>query len=381
MIIGISQLTVGLWFLAVSPVERAVRQDLTVAKAIALLDGATQAIRSFDVQVTTSTKILIRHEASEHGTGLPITRSRKLDPNEQPTIDVVHCRQRYQNGKSRVESLDGPNGRAATIVVSNSEVEKMWDPGRSQGAIRPPAVTSVGEGGDYLESLRGVYGRVSILQILRQRPAATSLTIAATPGHVTLEAKPYPDAAVDFPNWGFRITLDATRGFMPVVVERYELINDRPQVAARRTVTRIKELPGRIWVPITVVTEKFDTNPKSSTFGELGNEVVMSIDESTSSWNRAIPASVFQVEYPPGTRLNDAFRKVQYVTGKPDPGSNLQDLAANARDIVPANTSMVWNESKDVGYRWLIAVGAGMFAAGAMGALLFIRRRRLEHDS
>src|SRR5262249_39301469 len=52
------------------------------------------------------------------------------------------------------------------------------------------------------------------------------------------------------------------------------------------------------------------------------------------TWNKKLPEDLFRLNIPAGTHVLDTLNNVQFVAGKNDPGENLQDLAANARDLV-----------------------------------------------
>jgi hypothetical protein len=88
-------------------------------------------------------------------------------------------------------------------------------------------------------------------------------------------------------------------------------------------------------VPVSAITYFFDSDLNLATFGEVANELTLVVDVSRSSWNKEIPESTFNLPLPAGVKVTDSLREVQFVTGKPDTGENLDELAANARNLVP----------------------------------------------
>jgi hypothetical protein len=357
----------------------AAAQELTVPHALDMLDGSTQAIKSFDVRAERTMRYLIKYETKGEGKRLTVTSGRKLGAGEEPIVQRQYSRQRYDRGKGRFEFLDGPGGTPVNVIVYDPEVEKTWNADSAAGIIRPPSVIVGGDGGEYLEACRGLYGRVPLLRCLRQRKHVTIRSAGPGGAHVVLEAQPEPtNIAIDFPTWGVRVTLDASRGFIPLIVERFEIIDNKPVTTARRTVTEVKDLGRGLWAPLRVVTQHFDIAPQRPTFGEVSSEVELVVDPGTSSWNTPIAEAAFQLAYPVGANITDMFRDVTYVTGKPDTGKNLKDLAAHAVNTVPMSKETPTEDLTPKSYYGWWAGGAGLLAVAVLGAIFYVRWRKPE---
>ncbi len=355
--------------------QPATAQEITVPQVLDLLEGSTSGIKSFDVTVETTTSFLLKYETAGEGPDREVTSSRKLRPDEEPTMSRMFTRQRYERGNGRIEYLNAPGGKPTTVIVHDGEVEKVLDLHKGTGLIRRPNAILLGAGCDYLESYRSLHGRLALARSLRQR---SDVTARRTDNHVVVETYPNPEADINYPQWGFRVTLDPTRGFIPVIVERFEVFKGKPVIGARRTVTEVKDIGGGVWVPLKVVTQLYDDDPDRQTFGELANEITLTVDQSKSTWNKSITEAAFQLTFPAGVQTNDYLREVSYVTGKSDPGKNLKDLASRTKQRLPIVSSVYpVEEPKRAPVAWIVA-GAFALTAAVAGTFFFIRKRRLE---
>jgi hypothetical protein len=143
-------------------------------------------------------------------------------------------------------------------------------------------------------------------------------------------------------------------------------------VTRRRSILKWKDIGGGIQVPIKMVLTQFDTSLRFGTLGEVYAEVETTVNFAKSSWNIDIPDATFQIPIPAGTKVADYLRDVQYITGKPDPGKNLEDLAATARHVSPLGaqqpaTKPRWN-------LWSVA-SISLIIVVAIVALLAYRRK------
>jgi hypothetical protein len=131
-----------------------------------------------------------------------------------------------------------------------------------------------------------------------------------------------------------------------------------------------------------MVTQQYDTDPESETFGDQATEIETVVDTARSSWDQPIAESAFQVSFALGARVSDELRGVSYVLGNSDTGSNLRDLAAHATKIVeivdpPSEPNRsLWSR---VGLPALVAIGVGL--AFVTWAFLYVRNRRMEYQS
>jgi hypothetical protein len=195
---------------------------------------------------------------------------------------------------------------------------------------------------------------------------------------VFLETAPVPSKRqLDLADWGYRIGLDPRHGFMPAVIERFIHLDGQPFVERRTTVTAWKDLLDGVRVPIRVTTQVFDKHPGKGAFGELDSEVELTVNVAKSSWNQEIADETCHLPLPAGTRVTDLDREVKYVTGQADPGRNLQDLAANARDLIPIQTGK--SRPQESSWLWWLGGGATIFVATVIGVWYLRKRRRERH--
>jgi hypothetical protein len=344
-------------------------------RGLQLLEAALGSIRSFDVRLEVSQSFFIKNEWS--GLGREATLVRRVKQSA-PTIKRYAFRQVFQKGKGRIEFLDLQSGNTTGCIVCDGEVEKTWNPAQAAGSIRSPARSPTDEGMDYLTAWYNVYERLSVLKCFRERENVVELEAGPDSSDVILETGPVaPVNNIAFPRDGFRVILDARHGLMPRQIERLEDVQGKLCVATRKTVTEWKALGGGGWAPTTVVTQCFDRIPDKGTFGEVNDEVVLKVDVARSRWNTDIPADTFDLALPAGARITDQLRNVQYVTGKADTGKNLDDLAMNARNLVPTTTGRPPMPPQRTSY-WL-TIGLPVFlAADIVLLLVYLRRRKVR---
>jgi hypothetical protein len=372
-------LSIGLLWLALTVGAKA--EQLTLDQALALLEGSLESIRSFDLRIDTKETFLLHWEAAgTNDKGHMVSKSRRLLPGEFPRIKQQSSRQVVEQGKGRFEFLAEKGGQPNIIVVYDGEVERVFKPRESEAIVRSPAGSVVGTGMDYLDSYRNITSRLDMMKCLRERKNV--VVKPAEPGSavVILETRPDLKAAVDLHRYGFRVTLDPAHSFMPAVFETLKDVGNELFVVRRSTVAEWKKLNGGVWVPIKLVTSVFQDDPKSETFRDVNQDKVMTVDTAHSYWNLAIQEDTFVLPFSAGTKVIDFFRNVQFVTGKADPGKNLEDLAAHARNVGAFRTSFK-DPPRPFGWLSWLLVGAGCLATcGVVGGTVFyVRRRRREH--
>jgi hypothetical protein len=240
------------------------------------------------------------------------------------------------------------------------------------------------DAGDYRETYRSAFGGVhfdDLVVCFRQRKGYVVVGSSAGDSPLlTIEAKPVPPSKmpdVDLGAWGFKVALDPRRGMMPAVIEVLQPVKGVLQLYRRMTVNQWKDLGNGVWVPTKATTHIFylDNGTNPDFHGQVANEIVLTVDEARSSWNKSVSEGTLRNPLPAGTKVMDTERGVQYVTGKADPGVNLADLAKHARDVAPIITTQ---PEKPLWGTWLLR-GAVLLVATVALVLggWFVRKRWL----
>lgn len=107
--------------------------------------------------------------------------------------------------------------------------------------------------------------------------------------------------------------------------------------------------------------------------GSVGNEIVLVVDPTRSSWNKQLGDESLRLPLPAGTKVSDEERGVRYVTGQPDPGKNLDDLAKHARDVVPIATFTP--QPKTSWYTWVFYGLGAAVAVVLLGVVGIVVRK------
>jgi hypothetical protein len=350
-------------------------QSPSVQESLQLLESAVQAIHSYDVWIeATNKQLLVQEYILNEDRTIKLKSSRKLAPGELPETNVMRYRQVFQRGKARWETYDS-EGNIRNTIVSDGEVQKNFDQ-RATAGIGRPSPQPVPDGANYACAYRAVLGIVEASKVFRQRGNATLRPVDKT-GLLTLDSAPVPGTTHDVADFGFRVTLDPAWRCMPVVVECYQLHEGKPRTNCARRVVGFRMVDG-VPVPIRFKTQFFDHQAKQ-TYGEVGSEMESVVDVARSSWNREVPQSTFELKLPAGVQVIDQRNKTMFVTGKQDAGKNLEDLAKNAKDVIPVSTEGYMSPEKPKSRPWLYwAVAAGIGSAAIAVVVALYRRRRMK---
>lgn len=336
--------------------------------AAEILETAITSIKSFEVYVTVEQCYFIDAKRAGPG-GKEIVVFRVPDP--KPSL--VHSHQAYREGLRRVESLDEPKERRNVLVGDSSHI-KSWQPLSYQCAISKPGFSVVASGVDYLETYYSPVGSFPLLYLLRERK---NVRIDRRGKNLEVEMPPCPGENASLNGTGFRITMDASVSMLPKIMESYEIVDGEPVVSHRMTVVEYKQIDNGVFVPIKAIIDGFDDGKRYGFFKERICQKILSVDVSRSRWNTPLHDELFRIELPAGAKVIDEIRNVAYVTGKSDPGKNLDDLAKTARFVIkdirpplPTKPSRTW-------VYW--SIGCGITVLLALGAVFLwhVRRKRI----
>ena len=103
-------------------------------------------------------------------------------------------------------------------------------------------------------------------------------------------------------NFGLRLQLDPTRGFMPVKVTYLLQDSDVPQ---SQWTNELYEPQEGLWVPRKSVMNVYCRDKDTPHHGEIVGQKVVSIDTTQASFNTPIDPSVFSPDIPPGYEVHD----------------------------------------------------------------------------
>jgi hypothetical protein len=349
-------------------------QETDVGRILDLLDGAIHSIKSFDIIANTTTRRFMVFETHERTNEkgqqeFVVTVRRKLLPGESPAVSLARWVQLYSYRKGRIDFLEVGSHALSAKLIYDGEVQKYWVPNSRTLSISARGLGPVPDGMDYRSYWLTWFGDAGLESCLRERK-----TVISPGSEIILEAATDSNLNVFFNDWLLRVTVDPQHGFMPSVVETWMPVEGKPTLGLRRKVNRWKSIGG-IWVPVHMTTTQYDYDPKyKETFGEVLAETDLEVDEARSSWNKPIPEDAFKTPLPAGTEVTDMRRGIRYTTGKPDTGENLDDLAANAKDMVTLRFLSVdppwWTPTR------IVVAAATVFGACAAIVLFILRRSR-----
>jgi hypothetical protein len=346
-------------------------QPVTAERTIQLLDAAVNGIASFDIELQIECRYLVVWEkiaaTKERAPQSPILEPRALAPGEIPKTQHDLFRQVYQKGKRRIERLDPTDKRIISITVTDGEIARGYVPDKGSALVQPSDSFKLIEGEDYLTFYLRAHNDLDWTSMFRQRNNAT-LQVGEQLG---LDANPQPNTDIPYARWGFRVRLDPAHGLMPTTLERFEVIDGHPFTHRQTRVEEFAKTADGIWVPIRVKTTTF-LNRAGPLWAQPAAEITATVNIQKSNWNRNNSDDAFVLPVPAGTHVADLSRNTSYFTGKRDPGTNLKDLAANARNMMP-NPTVTIEELHSPLSSWYWGIGAAIFLV--LLAFLFLRWR------
>ncbi len=367
----VSVLLLGLAFVTPGKSQQAPDQE----KALETFASAVEGVRSFDVTVTATMKILI-------GTVKDGDRykARKLQPGEQPRVRTEYSRQVYDQGKGRIEILDRAGGKATMVIAYDHQVGKAHLVKEKAAAIDRSIRSTELDGGDYRDTYRTIFGGIpfgDLVRCFRERKGYVAITSpTATNPLLTLQANPVAPndpRDVTYGPTAFRVALDPRRGMMPAVIEVLRQLDGELVVYRRMTVTDWKDVGNGLWVPIKATIQVLNSGKVRAEAGDIATETTLIVDVARSSWNKGLNEEAVQLPLPTGTKVTDRERSVRYVTGQPDPGKNLDELAKHVSDVVPITTV---TPRPKTGWSGWIFYGSGIAAAVVLLGIVGVAVRK-----
>jgi hypothetical protein len=338
------------------------------------LEAAITAIKSFDVDVQVKYEAYFDEQIIENG---KITVA--LDVFPAPKIRLTRSRQLFSNGWRRMEILDPKTGKLIELFGADNEVERILYNQRLEGTIRRAGSPGIDHGSDYQETFRTVYGQIQIRHVFRERIKDMRVRREGEGGrYLVLEVDPTAKRGITFGGWGYRVYADTSANLLPAVIETFDMKEGERFLTSRMTIRERKMIAPGVEVPVKAVTEYFGIVKELGKFQQVCQKAEFTVDVARSRWNEPIAEETFRVPFPAGLKVLDEIHDMAYVTGKADPGKNLDDLAANARGIITNIRPALPRPS----YAWLwwlaAAVGGGLVA---LVSLFFYRRRSARTSS
>ncbi len=349
-------------------------QEPSAQEVLALFEAASGGIWSYDVFIAVRETQLTRvQETAKTRSGAsPEVKLLPIKPEERETKETF-LRQVRQKKLVRIETWDGKSREPKSIRVSNGEAQKNVL-GKAEAIVGPLPLRFVSDGMDYFTFFRTDYSSSDLVAVMRKRKGTKVYTESWNGTQMTGLDAP-PEAHTSLSTYGFRVLLDPKNHLMPRVLERYKIVDGKPGLVKRTVIESFKKLPGGISVPFAARTTMYFPYPPAPA-GQAAPvlECVATVDEGRSKWNREMPASLFDVEIPPGAVVSDRWRHVRYPAGAGDTKKTLDALAASSKHIVakpvpaPEPSASGWPNLK-------IALIAGISLCALAGSLALVRAK------
>ena len=300
---------------------------LSVDSIVERYERACNRLSSFDVYLTHHSRILIDQRNNE-----PDERQRvkgRMQNGKERRYERINAvdgsasngfattRQSLFNGRSRVELLTSDSATEiskGTVTVWNGKKARKFMPLFQQGQIQPNWRTFSGPSPDaYVNFYKSFNGELHYPALFRER---SSRRVERQGRTFVLVADPEPERDVKVRQFGFRLTLDPERGFLPIKIDiRY---GDDPTPRIRYGIELAEINPG-LWVPERArIGTIFWMDRNSPFYGEDLGEKTIELDREKSRFNVLLDESLFELKFPAATHVFDMSERTAYTVGVED---------------------------------------------------------------
>lgn len=343
---------------------------VTPERFVDLLDRGTAQITSYDVT--------IRFESQEFT--FEAGGKRSLDRSGESTQRQVFQR---DGNRRRIEVWgkdEGGRFRRASVTVYDGESSRSYYEVPNEGLIDIPNPFPVPAGLEYLEFFRNAAGVYDFPYVLRPRVkrGATVQRDPVVPGLLCLRVQPViADKYARFTDrYGYAITIDPDKDFLPTRIRVTGIEEGKIEALREIRIEAFARLPEGSYVPVRVVTDFFtdDSVPP----GQVDRTITAIVDEKESRWNQPLSPDLFKLGFPVGARVRDMHRRIEFISGKEDPGESVKDLIDSAVESAPMGSGKQLTPFVRVpwwkDWRWLSGIAAALLLATAV--VVALRRRR-----
>jgi hypothetical protein len=237
------------------------------------------------------------------------------------------------NGKRRVEKLSSASAAPESVTVFDGEIARVLNHKANQGYLGPARRQYAEQDEDYLTFYANETGRVSFLDVFRDRRDVRLVVDPSDRDAVGIEAPPQEGIRRIYSTHGYTVWLDPKHGMLPSRIEIRRRTKDGENPWRRIVVNRFTAVRGGGWAPIEVaVTSLAGVGPIK---GQPTQEAVTLVDMARSKWNEPVDESLFELAFPGGIFVLDDLRQITFVTGNSEPETDLEALAKSAQSVVP----------------------------------------------
>lgn len=272
------------------PPEVQTASDGKLFTAAQLLDNwsrGCRSVHSYDLYLTTETKSLLSMDGNK-----------KWYAPKESLVSKEPSHQVLSNGKRRIESgVSHPGNEATTTIVWDGQAEKVLSEG--QWVLRSKLDFTEPDG---IRDYELLYGREwipageGLPEMMNNRPKTK---VEGREGACFLLYSPSGIGPYDFSPFGFRVWLDSAKNFMPARIQQLYTEKGKEFVYAQID-NDLKQVRPGVWLPaqstISAYLLELDSHPREAI-------TTVQVDLKLSKFNSEIPASVFQLEPPAGSRI------------------------------------------------------------------------------
>jgi hypothetical protein len=274
-------------------------------------ESACKAIETYDVQL----RVVTRHILT--GKGAAVHEIPENDPRRTKT-QIGESRQFYKRGSFRVELLENRSHKFpahSELLVWNGEVEKELSNIRHFGEITGWSLSRNPEYGLAYHELFSSYSPgYSYVAMIRDRPPGSVSAIRESK-YIVLAIPSAPETNTLAAWRSARLTLDPTKGFMPAKIEIFVHKKDEDAALYDRLENTLAEVLPGIWAPIRSSRTNFALERKSKFFGKPFTIQEISIAPERMAFNKSIDNSIFALDFPVGTLVQDNVAHTSYSIG------------------------------------------------------------------
>lgn len=278
------------------------------ARIVNMLGSATQAIRSFDVQVSQQSR---RHWNAHLLVWSSFSTNyhyEKLSDHEIRWSQFhSHWRQvRAADGRWRIETAARGPDNLGGVILFNGEHYARYSQDDFSAYIGPVCTLKFQSESEYVNLVGMFKGELDGVGLVAQRDDVAVVAYENPDGTVVIEI-PRDLTAPQLKAFAFRIQLDPierAEGYRITQVDRFYEHHEHGKVLDQRLTIDYGKVPGGLTVPVEGIAANYIhvDGLKEQLYEEV--RLVVDVDEST--WNTPIPDSEFDLVIPQGARVRDA---------------------------------------------------------------------------
>lgn len=283
---------------------------------------ACAGFSSYDVEVTAKHTHL-RVPAADPGDrrrSTPKPRKFREELEASPRVTTVRSRQVWTRSGLRRNEIRSLSGDVTEVHTFDGETNKRFVAKSLFGTVRGPTSDFFASADRYASIWRETpsstgYFEQPFIKMVNESESLVAIHLRDSPA----------DSPLTYVLW-----LDKSVGHMPRKI--HILNNGVLQLATE--VKDFQKINDNLYVPVAAVSENYgDLDIASGSKRGVVFSCELTVSQDRSKWNQEVERSLFDLNFPNGTKVRDFTKNVEFVIGEADVGKNIDQIVANSKGL------------------------------------------------